>query len=315
MLKKTCSIAIMPLADTRIEFRTLYKSPIVTISDYCCEEDNQAPGAEEESVSNSIVLMRRGAFSKHFGRKKVTADVNQAVFFSKDSVYRVSHPTDCGDRGTTFTLAPRILNDIVRELDPSVDEHPDQPFAFITGPCDPQIFWRHRELVQRLERQADEPLEHLYADVTALQLVADILESAFEKHGSPVSTKRKSTKTDHAEKAEAAKSFLAARLSKPVLLTEVAREVGSSPFNFARIFQQQTGIPVHRYLPLLRLRVSLERLSDADEDLTTLALDLGFSSHSHFTSVFKDEFGVTPSEIRAKSKAKTLRELSKNLIA
>jgi AraC-like DNA-binding protein len=130
-----------------------------------------------------------------------------------------------------------------------------------------------------------------------------------------VSTKRKSTKTDHAEKAEAAKSFLAARLSEPVLLTEVAREVGSSPFNFARIFQQQTGIPVHRYLTLLRLRVSLERLSDADEDLTTLALDLGFSSHSHFTSVFKDEFGVTPSEIRAKSKAKTLRELSKNLIA
>jgi AraC-like DNA-binding protein len=130
-----------------------------------------------------------------------------------------------------------------------------------------------------------------------------------------VKTKRKSTKADHAEKAEAAKSFLAARLSEPVLLTEVAREVGSSPFNFARIFQQQTGIPVHRYLTLLRLRVSLERLSDADEDLTTLALDLGFSSHSHFTSVFKDEFGVTPSEIRAKSKAKTLRELSKNLIA
>jgi len=305
----------MPLADQRIEFRTLYKSPIVTISDYCCEEDNRAPGAEEESVSNSIVLMRRGAFSRHFGRKKATADVNQAVFFSKDSVYRVSHPTDCGDRGTTFTLAPRILNDIVRELDPTVDEHPDQPFAFVTGPCDPQIFWRHRELVQRLERQTEEPLEHLYADVTALQLVADILDSAFEKHGRRASTRRKSTKTDHAEKAEAAKSYLAARLGGPVLLTEVAREVGASPFNFARIFQQQTGLPVHRYLTLLRLRASLERLSEAEEDLTALALDLGFSSHSHFTSVFKNEFGVTPSEIRQRSKANALRELSKNLIA
>jgi len=33
--------------------------------------------------------MRRGAFAKHFGRRKVTADVNQTVFFSKNSVYRV----------------------------------------------------------------------------------------------------------------------------------------------------------------------------------------------------------------------------------
>jgi hypothetical protein len=33
--------------------------------------------------------MRRGAFEKHFGRRKVTADVNQAVFFSKAPVYRV----------------------------------------------------------------------------------------------------------------------------------------------------------------------------------------------------------------------------------
>ena len=108
------------------------------------------PGDEEESDANNIVLMRHGAFSRHFGRRTVTADVNQAVFFSKESTYRVSHPSDCGDRGTVFTVSPRVLNDIVRELDPSIDEHPDQPFRFVTGPCDSSVFWRHRELVQRL---------------------------------------------------------------------------------------------------------------------------------------------------------------------
>ena len=304
-----------PLVEKRIDFRTLYSSPILTISDYSCDEDDHAPGGEERSESNSIVLMRRGAFSKHFGRRKVTADVNQAVFFSKDSVYRVSHPADCGDRGTTFTLRPRILNDIVRELDPTIDEHPDQPFAFVTGPCSTELFWRHRELVQRLERAADEPLEHLWADVTALQLVADVLELSFQKHESPVQVRRSGTRTDHADKTDAAKGYLAARMAEPVMLTEVAREVGASPFNFARIFQQQTGLPVHRYLTLLRLRASLERLSDGENDLTDLALDLGFSSHSHFTSVFKREFGMTPSEIRSKLKLNALREMSKNLIA
>jgi AraC-like DNA-binding protein len=45
------------------------------------------------------------------------------------------------------------------------------------------------------------------------------------------------------------------------------------------------------------------------DDLTALALELGFSSHSHFTDAFRAEFGRAPSRIRRS----TLRELSKNL--
>ena len=80
-------------------------------------------------------------------------------------------------------------------------------------------------------------------------------------------------------------------------LEEIAAEVNASPFNFARMFNHQTGMPLHRYLTQLRLRAALERLGEAD-DITSLALDLGFSSHSHFTDVFRREFGKTPSEFR-----------------
>lgn len=294
-----------------IDFRTLYKSPLVHISDYNCRVHEHGPSGEEESTSNSITLMRRGSFAKHFGKRTVTADVNQAVFFSKDSVYRISHPAECGDRGTVFMIAPRILNDIVRELDPSVDEHPQQPFSFVTGPCDLSIFRRHRDFVMRLEAAASEPLEHLWADETALQLVADVLESAFDHHGKPRKANRTSTQRDHAEKAEAAKTYLVSRLGEAVTLNEVARAVHASPFNFARIFQQQTGLPIHRYLTQLRLRASLDRLADGEKDLTNLALDLGFSSHSHFTDVFRRELGITPSEVRKKA----LVKIGKNLIA
>ncbi len=50
---------------------------------------DDAKSAEERSDLNSIVLMRHGAFSRHFGKKQFTADVNQATFFAKDSVYQV----------------------------------------------------------------------------------------------------------------------------------------------------------------------------------------------------------------------------------
>jgi AraC-like DNA-binding protein len=256
--------------------------------------------------------MRHGAFSKHFGKRHVTADVNHAIFFSRDSVYRVSHPSECGDRGTTFTIADPILTDIVRELDPTVDERPDRPFPFVTGPCDAKIFWRHREYVRMLESGA--PLEQLWADVSGLQLMADVLEGAFSRHGLK-RNRRASTEADHADRTEAAKTFLAAHMSESITLDDVANAVYSSPFNFARIFQQRTGLPVHRYLTQLRLRASLERIADPNADLTAIALDLGFSSHSHFTDLFHREFGKTPSEVRRRSSNKSIREMSKNLIA
>jgi AraC-like DNA-binding protein len=87
-------------------------------------------------------------------------------------------------------------------------------------------------------------------------------------------------------------------LGERITLGDVARAVHSSPYHLARVFQQQNGVPIHRYLTRLRLRASLERLQDGAGDLTALALGLGFSSHSHFSDAFRREFGCTPSAVR-----------------
>lgn len=297
-----------------LTFRTLYDSPMITVRDYICLHDHREASPEEESESNSITLMRHGAFARHFGKRKITSDVNQASFFAKGSVYRVSHPTGCGDRGTSMVVAPSILTDIIRELDPAIDERPNDPFPFSSGPCDTGLFLRHRDYVRRLELAEADPLEPLWADVTGLQLIADVLVAAYE-HAGAKPKKRRSTSTDHAERVEAAKSYIARHIGENVSLAEIAEAANASPFNFARMFQQQTGMPVHRYLTRLRLRTSLERISQSASDLTSIALDLGFSSHSHFTDVFRREFGKTPSEMRENTTAAGLKKMSKNLIA
>jgi AraC family transcriptional regulator len=143
--------------------------------------------------------------------------------------------------------------------------------------------------------------------------LADVLEDAFVRYGLPTKRHRNGTEADHADRAEAAKAYLASRLGEQILLNDVAAAVHMSPFHFARIFQQHTGVPIHRYLTRLRLRTSLERLVDGTNDLTALALDVGFSSHSHFSDAFRREFGRTPSEVRRDASSGTLREMSKNL--
>ncbi|MGH9945810.1 MAG: hypothetical protein ACRD6X_01255 [Pyrinomonadaceae bacterium] len=84
-----------------ITFRTLYDSPMIGVRDYVCRDTSCVKSAEEHSDVNAIVLMRHGAFSKHFGKRHITADVNQTAFFSKNSVYQVSHPVDHGVNDTS----------------------------------------------------------------------------------------------------------------------------------------------------------------------------------------------------------------------
>ena len=60
---------------------------------------------------------------------------------------------------------------------------------------------------------------------------------------------------------------------------------------------QAVGAPVHQYLLRLRLAVALDRLDGGERNLSALALDLGFSSHSHFTTAFRRHYGLVPSAL------------------
>ncbi len=86
-------------------------------------------------------------------------------------------------------------------------------------------------------------------------------------------------------------------------LDAVAREAGCSPVYLTQAFRRAEGVPLYRYHMRLRLTQVLLDLAEAD-DLTALALDHGFSSHSHLTSSFRAAFGTTPSQVRAELRAR-----------
>lgn len=92
---------------------------------------------------------------------------------------------------------------------------------------------------------------------------------------------------------------LARDKTEPIQLDSLARAVNCSKFHLCRLFKRETGSTLTQYLHRLRINEAMEFLADGEEDLSRLAFDLGFSSHSHFTSVFRRELGVPPSEARA----------------
>jgi AraC-like DNA-binding protein len=108
---------------------------------------------------------------------------------------------------------------------------------------------------------------------------------------------------------EAVKRLVAARLAEPLSLAGLAGEVHYSPYFLARMFRRHTGYPIGVFRQQLRLRASLDRVLDRSAGLTEVATEYGFSSHSHYTRVFREAFGCPPSELRRAAGAADVRRL------
>lgn len=92
--------------------------------------------------------------------------------------------------------------------------------------------------------------------------------------------------------------LVAARLPVRVSLAELAEHLGCRPEYVSRIFARETGMPLRRWATRLRLAVAADRILAGAPDLGDVALESGFSSHSHLTSAFTRELGITPTELR-----------------
>src|SRR5215831_2864291 len=81
-------------------------------------------------------------------------------------------------------------------------------------------------------------------------------------------------------------------------LQALANESGYSRVHFVRMFRVATGYSPHNYLLNLKLERVQELLKNPAKSLIDIALDCGFSSHSHMTRLFRKMVGVTPTAYR-----------------
>lgn len=94
--------------------------------------------------------------------------------------------------------------------------------------------------------------------------------------------------------------FIDKHLDKPIDLTEVSCHSGYSKYYFSRMFKKYMGISVMDYVKKRRLiRASDEII--AGSRIIDVAMSYGYQSHSGFAKAFKQEFGFSPSFLRAMS--------------
>jgi AraC family transcriptional regulator len=93
--------------------------------------------------------------------------------------------------------------------------------------------------------------------------------------------------------------FVESHFREPCALEDVARACRVSSFHLTRAFAASLGLPLMRYVRGRRLSEAARVLQQGAQDILAIALDAGYGSHEAFTRAFRDQFGLTPEQVRS----------------
>lgn len=269
---------------TALAIDDLLDTQSVAIRDIACDGDCRHKSPEECPFATYLVFPYRGVYVRHLGRDDAVAEANQVLFFNNAQSYRISHPVQGGDA----CLSIGVREDFLHELAPKelLQDSAAVTFRMQRLRIDP----RAQVLVALLRHSLlNKSIETLEAETLTLTLIKRALGE----------------RTSHVTRAtygrqklvDRAKLVLSTELSRRWTLAEIATAVGVSPVYLTQAFAQAEGVPLYRYQLRLRLARALDLLGSYD-DLSALGLELGFSSHSHFSAAFRQAYGHTPAQFQ-----------------
>jgi AraC-like DNA-binding protein len=249
--------------------------------------------AEGRACGWLLVFPRTPLLVADRGAKAVVADSSAVRFLNRFQEYRCEKLLDVEGRCDWFSFDQASVAAAIRSFDPAVDERQEAPFALPSARADPTLYMAQRRLLTYAASGQADPLQ---VEEAMQALLAKAVASAYASR--PATRESSTTQRIQLEIVAQVERLLAARFREHLTLSDIAALAGCSPFHLARIFRVHTGTSLHARRLQLRLCAALDAIGDDDRDLTNVALDLGFASHSHLTDSFRRAFGIAPNDLR-----------------
>ena len=284
-----------------IRRKTLFESETLQVGLFESRPSSDACGEVERQSLNAIALPLSGLFAKHEAPgRQITGTPSHAVYFAPDAPYRISFPGAIGDRAITLRFGDGLAPE-------QIDVRGDEGLAS-QGLLSAKAMMLRNLLWRRLEKgEADE----FEAEAFGLDLL-DVSLASVRPGQLPV---RRSALARRLRALERVKEAVASAPSAKWNVARLAGVANLSPFHLCHVFREMTGTSVYDYVLHERLSRALDAVLDGGDDLTAIALDAGFASHSHFTARFRSFFGCTPAALRRVASAAHLAELRKIVTA
>jgi AraC-like DNA-binding protein len=277
----------MPAAVDRVVFAT----ECVTIGAFRCATDHPSFRNSGPIQNDCFVFPRTTVVIQHDNRRAFVADPTIITLYNRRQHYERRAVSADGDRCDWFAVSEDLLRAALADRDPAASDD-ERPMQFPHAPADAATYLAQRRVF--LDAAASRGSEALDVEERVVDLLDRVLNLAYGDRARSTTPQLPRA----SDLADAAKQWVAPRVAQRLTLTRIAAALGVSVFHLCRSFRRATGLTLHGYRDEVRLRMALERLEQGEGDLTRLGLELGYSSHSHFTAAFRRSFGRPPSAAR-----------------
>jgi AraC family transcriptional regulator len=272
--------------------RIVFATESVTIGAFRCAIDHPSFRDSGPIQQDCFVFPRTAVVIHHSGARPFVADPTIVTLYNRHQRYERRAVSADGDRCDWFAVSNDILRGALAHRDPAAADH-ERPIRYMHAPSDSATYMQQRQLFTEVSGSGK--TETLWVEERVVALLDHVLTLAYGDGRPRASDTDRPRFTDLAERT---KRWIAPRVANHLTIAHIANAAGCSVFHLCRSFRRATGLTLHAYREHVRLRLALERIGDGEHDLSRLALDLGYSSHSHFTACFRRAFGTPPSSAR-----------------
>lgn len=263
--------------------RAVFKGEALAVWDYRCTAGPGDRPFVETHAKHSVSFVRTGSFGCRTRGKAYEFVAGSVMVGHPGEEYLCTHDHhDCGDECLSFQLSPGLAESMAEGRAVWGTAHvPPLPQLMVLG---------------ELAQSAADGASDLGPDEMALLFVSRFMRMAAPDAKRPRDEVNPSAR-DRRRAVEAA-LWLEAHAAEPVALEGAARQAGSSPFHFLRLFARVIGATPHQYLVRSRLRRAARLLAEEERPVTDVALEAGFGDLSNFVRTFHRAAGITPTGFR-----------------
>ena len=219
---------------------------------------------------------------------KVNGRLYQAFAPGNITVYRAYDPISVESYGEaefiTIALQPALFGAIAEKSPENIELTPQ-----LSGQA-ALIFQLALALKQSLAQQSDP----FYGESIATALTAHLIQNYTSQQKTLIDCSGGLSRYQR----QIIIDYIYAHLDQSLSLACLSEVVAISPHYFATLFKQSMGLSPYQYVMQCRVERAKCLLACPQLKISDISYQVGFHSQSHFTKVFRDRMGVTPSTYR-----------------
>jgi AraC family transcriptional regulator len=251
-----------------------------------------------ENISGplSIFTTLQGNSLVAAGRKQVNVNENTFFVSNPNQEYTLSIPNEA----ETFNIhiGERIGKEIWSDATHSSNYLLDYPFEVSTSPeLHNRIHWRNahfNSVINKLASSSEEFVEQELIGGLIFLLLDEKIKSV--KNSIDLQVAKSATREEIIKRLHLATDLIYAHYDKNISLDDLSQVSCLSKFHFIRLFKEYFHESPHQFITRLRLEKSINYLQSSNLGVREIAEKVGITNSSSFSRLFKNRFGVYPTQ-------------------